>query len=71
MVVPKLLDIFDDKTGLPASTRALMSVSNAFRDYWLVMLIIFIIIFVVIVIWKKTPDGKYIFDDFLLKIPVF
>jgi type IV pilus assembly protein PilC len=22
-------------------------------------------------LWKKTPDGKYIFDNFLLKIPIF
>ena len=71
MVVPKLLDIFDDKSTLPASTKILMSVSHIFRDYWFVMVLIFVILFVVVFIWKKTPDGKYIFDNFLLNIPIF
>jgi len=71
MVVPKLLDIFDDKSTLPASTKILMSVSDIFRDYWFVMVLIFVILFVVVFIWKKTPDGKYIFDNFLLNIPIF
>ena len=71
MVVPKLLDIFDDKSTLPASTKALMAVSDMFRDYWFIMILIFVIIFIVVFIWKKTPDGKYIFDNFLLNIPIF
>ncbi|MDD2871378.1 MAG: type II secretion system F family protein [Candidatus Gracilibacteria bacterium] len=71
MIVPKLLDIFDDKSALPASTKVLMTISNIFRDYWFFMLIIFAVAFVAIAIWKKTPDGKYIFDNIMLKIPVF
>jgi type II secretory pathway component PulF len=38
MVVPKLLDIFDDKSKLPASTQLLMSISNAFTSYWWLMI---------------------------------
>ncbi|MDP2090427.1 MAG: type II secretion system F family protein [Candidatus Gracilibacteria bacterium] len=71
MIVPKLLDIFDDKSTLPSSTKALMALSNIFQSYWFLMIIIAIIAFVAISIWKKTPDGKYIFDNILLKIPVF
>jgi type II secretory pathway component PulF len=40
MVVPKLLEIFDDKSKLPASTQLLMSISNAFVNYWWLMLIV-------------------------------
>ena len=37
-VVPKLLEIFDDKAALPPSTRVLIAISDAFRDYWFVMI---------------------------------
>ncbi len=71
MIVPKLLDIFEDKSTLPASTKALMAVSDVFKSYWYLMIIVVIIAFVTISIWKKTPDWKYIFDNILLKIPIF
>ena len=71
MIVPKLLDIFDDKSTLPASTKALMAISDAFRSYWLIFIVIAIAIFIFVSIWKKTPEWKYRFDSFLLKIPVF
>lgn len=71
MIVPKLLEIFDDKSVLPASTKILMSVSDIFRDYWFIMIAIAVISYVSTMIWKKTPDGKYMFDNILLHIPVF
>jgi type II secretory pathway component PulF len=39
MVVPKLLEIFDNKDNLPTSTKILISISNAFRDYWYIMIL--------------------------------
>ena len=42
MIVPKLLDIFDDKSVLPASTKLLMTISEAFRGYWLLFIILLI-----------------------------
>ncbi len=71
MIVPKLLDIFDDKSTLPASTKALMATSDLFRDYWLLFIIISVIIYIFIKIWRKTPDWKYIYDNLIMKIPVF
>jgi type II secretory pathway component PulF len=56
MIVPKLLDIFDDKSTLPASTKLLISMSDFFRYYWFFIIIFFIIIYVTVSIWKKTPD---------------
>jgi type IV pilus assembly protein PilC len=44
MVVPKLLEIFDDKSALPATTQVLIFISDAFVSYWYLM-IIFIIAF--------------------------
>lgn len=71
MIVPKLLEIFDDKSKLPASTKILMTISDMFRSYWLIFIFLWVIAFVVVSIWKKTPDGKYVFDNIMLKIPVF
>ena len=61
-VVPKLLEIFDDKSVLPASTRILISISDAFRDYWLIMILIVVVSYFLVSLWKKTPNGKYLYD---------
>ncbi len=70
-IVPKLLEIFDDKSVLPASTKALIAVSDFFVYYWYVIIIIVVAAYVLLSYWKKTPNGKYNFDNFLLHIPVF
>jgi len=71
MVVPKLLEIFDDKSSLPPSTQFLIFVSDLFVNYWYAI-ILFIIFFVSAVkYWKRTPSGKYNYDKIILKIPVF
>ncbi|MDD2908047.1 MAG: type II secretion system F family protein [Candidatus Gracilibacteria bacterium] len=71
MVVPKLLEIFDDKTKLPGSTQALMFMSDLFVNYWIVMAIVLFGAYVGLALWKRTPTGIYMYDQFLLKIPVF
>lgn len=70
-VVPQLLEIFDDKSSLPASTQTLMAISDLFRDHWFMMIIVVFGFLIMVWIWKKTPTGKYIFDKLLLKIPIF
>ncbi|MDD5213319.1 MAG: type II secretion system F family protein [Candidatus Gracilibacteria bacterium] len=71
MVVPKLLDIFEDKSKLPASTQLLMSISNAFTSYWWLMMILAVGGTIFVGIWKRTEVGKYKYDLFMLKLPVF
>ncbi len=71
VVVPKLLAIFEWKWDLPASTQALIAISDFFTYYWY-LIIIFVVWFVIFIsFWKKTPDGKYMFDSFKMKVPVF
>lgn len=71
MVVPKLLEIFWDPSELPTSTKTLMFVSDFFSNYWYLMIIVIVVFTVVVMVWKKTPDGKYMFDNIMLKIPIF
>jgi type IV pilus assembly protein PilC len=48
-----------------------VKISDAFRDYWLVMLIVIFITVVLIKIWKRTPNGRYVYDNVMLYVPVF
>jgi len=56
MIVPKLLEIFTDKSTLPSSTKVLMFVSDIFRDYWYIMIAVIVVFYVALLVWKKTPD---------------
>lgn len=71
MVVPKLLEIFEDKSTLPASTKSLVFISDVFVNYWYLIILLFIFVWVVISFWKKTPSGKYNYDKFIIRVPIF
>ena len=71
-VVPKVTAIFAD-TGraLPINTQVLIFASTVVSDYlWL--LAIFITLAVVLFQrWLRTPEGRFKWDRFILKVPVF
>lgn len=71
MVVPKLLDIFEDKTKLPASTQLLISISNIFVYYWWLIILVLVWSYIFVLFWWKTPAWKYKLDFLKLKLPVF
>lgn len=71
MVVPKLLEIFEDKSSLPASTKSLIFISDAFVNFWYLIILFLIIVYFWVSFWKKTPSWKYVYDKFILKVPVF
>jgi len=71
MVVPKLLEIFDDKSSLPASTQTLIFISDIFVNYWYFIILLIVLLYIGIQIWKKTPTGKYNYDKLMLKVPIF
>jgi type II secretory pathway component PulF len=54
-IVPKLLEIFTDKSALPASTKILISVSDFLSAYWWLVIIGIIGFVIGVKIWKKTP----------------
>lgn len=71
MVVPKLLEIFDDKSALPPSTQTLIFISGFFRNYWFLIILFGIIVTVWVSFWKKTDTGKYNYDNLILGVPIF
>ena len=70
MVVPKLLEIFEDKSNLPETTKLLITISDFMVNYWYLLIIFFITAFIWISVWKKTLKWKYLFDKFLFNIPI-
>jgi type IV pilus assembly protein PilC len=71
MVVPKLLDIFTDKSTLPPATQILIGISDVFTNYWFFMILGGVAIVAGINFWRKIPSWKYSYDKFVLAIPVF
>jgi general secretion pathway protein F len=71
-VVPKVTAIFAD-TGraLPINTQILIFVSTVVTDYlWLLGLVITLGV-VLFQRWLRTPSGRFKWDSFVLKLPVF
>jgi type II secretory pathway component PulF len=48
-----------------------MAVSDFFTNSWFLMLVGTISFVIGIKIWKQTKSGKYKFDLFLIKMPLF
>jgi type II secretory pathway component PulF len=71
VVVPKIVEIFGDKSKLPMSTQLLIGTSDFFVANWIYMIIGIIGILIFVSIWKKTESGKYKYDLSLLKLPIF
>lgn len=71
-VVPKVTAIFTD-TGraLPINTQILIFLSTLLSDYlWLVVPILVLAIYF-FRRWQTSPSGRYRWDQFVLKLPVF
>jgi type IV pilus assembly protein PilC len=71
-VIPIFKEMFDSmKVPLPAFTQLLLNMSGMIRSYWY---IIFPSIgggFWALIAYIKTPMGRFQFDHFILKAPVF
>ncbi len=70
-VIPTLTWFFWDPKNLPDATRAIIMVSDFFINYWYYLFMLFIWSVIGVNIWKKTKTGKYRFDMFLLKMPIY
>ncbi len=71
-VVPTFTGIFNSLGGtLPLPTQILIAISDAVRKMFLVIVGGFVLIGFLAKKYISTPRGRYGFDKFLLKIPLF
>ena len=71
-VVPQIETLFASFKGaeLPLPTRIVLGVSNAFRDFWYLMVIVGVAGFAGFQSWRQTNEGKIKWDKIRLKIPL-
>ena len=70
-VVPKLLEIFENKDALPASTKTLIAISDILINYWWAILIGIIFMYIFFSVWVQTEEWRFYLDKFKLSIPKF
>ena len=70
-VIPSFKDVFDAIGGqLPWQTRLLISISDFTLAYWPHVLVLFSLLMYGFMRWKKSPSGKYSWDQMKFKIPL-
>lgn len=71
VAMPVFVDMFESGgVELPGATVLLISISNFFSSYWIVLLMIVILAVVIVKVIGKTETGRIAFARFRLKIPI-
>lgn len=71
-VVPKIQEVFAGAgVELPLPTRILIAMSEFLINRWYVLVVIIGSIVFGVTTYLKTEEGKYYFDYFKLKVPIF
>ncbi|MBI3627016.1 type II secretion system F family protein, partial [Candidatus Uhrbacteria bacterium] len=71
-VVPKLTEVLKESGAeLPLSTKILIQTSDFLSTFWWVVAIIIVAIVVAIRMSLKRPQGRFFWDNFILKVPAF
>ena len=69
-VVPTFAKVFTQANiELPLVTRYLIHISNFFTQYWIMLAILVTLFIGWLLYYLRTPDGKYNWSKFQLKIP--
>ncbi len=70
-VIPKLTSLYSQSNvELPLPTKILIGVSSFATNFWWLILLGMVISTIVFIRWVKTVNGRYSFDQLLLKLPV-
>jgi type IV pilus assembly protein PilC len=70
-LVPIFVKIFDSLNGqLPTITQIVVNMSNFLRDYWFILFPVVAAIIFGLLRFKKTPEGRAMWDRFKLKLPM-
>ena len=71
MVIPAFIPIFESfSMELPLPTRILIGVHDVLQNYGIYLILGFIGILVGLYFYRKTSEGKYQIDKFLLNLPI-
>lgn len=70
-IIPVFADIFKDLGGdLPALTQFMITLSDAMRSYWYLMILVPIVLLAIFRKWKSTNRGQYMWDSIKLRFPM-
>lgn len=71
-VIPKITVIFEQspELTLPWFSELIIDFSGLLVNYWFVIIVVGIGCYFLFHFWKKTPAGKIIWDQIILKIPI-
>jgi type IV pilus assembly protein PilC len=71
-VIPKLTSLYSDlSVSLPTPTLILIGMSNFMISFWWLLILIAIGVIFGYTSWRKTAKGRWVTDQYRLKIPVF
>jgi MSHA biogenesis protein MshG len=71
-VIPRFAEVFSRfNTPLPLPTRVMIGINNVFHTYWYIVLAALFGIPLLVTHYIRTPQGKYLWDRFKIRIPVF
>lgn len=71
-VIPQLSTLYDSlNVPLPLPTLIILGLSHFMVTFWPLVAILFGVLVIMINRWYKTPTGRLLIDDFMLKLPVF
>ncbi len=70
-VMPKFTSMFDDLGGeIPGITKVLISVTNFFQKWWLVIILVLVVGFIIFKVYTKSDQGRIEWAKVMLKMPV-
>jgi type II secretory pathway component PulF len=70
-LVPRIKDMFSQLgKELPGPTELMIAMSDTLLDHFFIILIIIAGLIFAFVRWKRSPKGKYKFDEIILRLPL-
>lgn len=71
-IIPGLIGVLEGTNQeLPTATKIVMAISNFFVKFWYLIFVAIISIISFFLFYIKTKEGKEIFDNLILKMPIF